>query len=110
MRTLTRVRVAVGVACLAAADPTFAATIYGTIYENGAPVPNADLTLTCPADGSPVPTSTDTRGTYRFTVNTTGRCELVVRRGDAQAATTVILYDDPTPYDFDITGDQLVRR
>jgi uncharacterized protein YfaS (alpha-2-macroglobulin family) len=115
MRTPSSVRTALAaLICLADSGLASAATIYGAIFENGAPVANAALTLTCAADGTPRQTNTDARGTYRFTVSTTGRCEFIVRSGDVQATTPVILYNDPTPYAFDLVRDahgvRLVRR
>jgi hypothetical protein len=81
-----------------------AATIYGTIRQDGKPVAKARVELVCGA--SSVRSQTDVRGTYRFTVNQTGRCELQVQGSSAR----VILYDEPTRYDFDVRQESDGRR
>lgn len=91
-----------------ASGPLLAATIYGSLQVAGQPAPNRDLQLHC--DGAVVAGKTDARGAYRFTVGQIGRCEL--RALDTEAP--VILYADPTRYDFDLqrVGGQprLVRK
>jgi len=85
-----------------------AATIYGTIQEAGRLVANVGVELLC--DGTRESSQTDARGTYRFTVNRTGRCQLQVQGGSAP----IILYDEPTRYDFEIRREagrpRLIRR
>ncbi len=99
--TLTAVSV---VSVLAVADPATAATIYGIILEGGRPAANAPVTLSC--SGAQTRTNTDGRGTYRLTLPRSGRCSLDVRGASAP----VILYEDPTRYDFEIAGARLLRR
>jgi hypothetical protein len=82
-----------------------AATIYGTIREGGQPLPNVGVELTCGGPGIP-PQQTDARGTYRFIVGRTGRCELRVQGATAP----VTLYDDPTRYDFEMRQEGGRRR
>ena len=85
-----------------------AATIYGIIQAGNQPVANTPVSVACPgADGQ---ATTDGRGTYRVTVARTGRCTLQVRGATAQ----VILYEEPTRYDFELQGAgaqaRLLRR
>src|SRR5262245_24263898 len=93
---------------LAMADQAAAATIYGIIVERGRPAGNAPVMLSC--SGAPARTSTDERGTYRLTIARSGRCTLDVRGATAP----IILYDEPTRYDFEIVGaptqPRLLRR
>jgi hypothetical protein len=85
-----------------------AATIYGTMQEAGRPI--ADLKVDLQCDGGRDSKQTDARGTYRFTVSWTGRCELRARGGSSP----VILYNEPTRYDFEIQQvggrPSLIRR
>jgi hypothetical protein len=80
-----------------------AATIYGTIYSNNQPLPNAELRFDC-WNGAPV--KTDERGSYRVSVSHIGRCNLSI----GNATGLVIFYQEPTRYDFDFLGNQLRRR
>lgn len=88
--------------------PGEAATIYGTIRQGGKPVANADVELAC-ARGRDS-RRTDARGAYRFTINQAGRCVLRV----LGASSPVILYEDPTRYDFDVRQEggrsRLIRQ
>ena len=86
------------------AGPAAAATIYGIIQASNQPVANAPVSVACP--GAEAKTTTDARGTYRLTVARTGRCTLEVRG----AASPVILYEEPTRYDFEVAGARLMRR
>ncbi len=91
-------RLALAVAALGAvAGPAVAATIYGSVSEHQQPVGNRDIELLCPGQ-NPVPSTTDARGSYRFTVAATGSC--VVRMGAAEAP--VILSDNPAQYNFEL--------
>ncbi|HEY2987456.1 MAG TPA: hypothetical protein VGL11_07005 [Candidatus Binatia bacterium] len=76
-----------------------AATIYGTISQGNQPVANAPVVLVC-GGSEAAKATTDARGTYRLTTGKTGRCNLKIGVG----STDVILYQDPTRYDFEITG------
>jgi hypothetical protein len=93
---------------LALASEVSAATIYGTLQEGGQPLSNLKVDLQC--QGRRDSRQTDARGTYRFTVSWTGRCELSARGGSS----TVILYNEPTRYDFEIRQvggrPSLIRR
>jgi hypothetical protein len=101
-------RAAVIVGALLGAGHAVAATIYGALSEGGQAVVGAPLELKCGADASAV--KTDARGAYRFTVNQTGKCELHV----AGAMAPIILYNEPTRYDYEIRRaggtTTLVRR
>jgi len=102
---LTATSIAFG---LVLAAPASAATIYGIILEGGRPAGNAPVTLSC--SGAQTRANTDDRGTYRLTLARSGRCSLSVRGVSAP----VILYEDPTRYDFEIGGaagqQRLLRR
>lgn len=110
MRSSTWMRAAsVGPVCVALAGPVAAATIYGSLSENQQPAANRSVSLVCPGQ-PPVPGSTDTRGSYRFTVHATGRC--MVRVGSAEAP--VILSVNPAQYNFELRNvggrAELVQR
>ena len=81
-----------------------AATIYGIIQASSQPVANTPVSVACP--GAEARTTTDARGTYRVTIARTGRCTLQVRGTTAP----VILYEEPTRYDFEVAGGRLMRR
>ncbi|MGH7307787.1 MAG: hypothetical protein ACREK6_03750 [Candidatus Rokuibacteriota bacterium] len=89
---------------LTTAGPVAAATIYGTIQEGGRPLEKATVELSC--DGKRQSQQTDARGTYRFTVSRTGRCQLHLQGGSAP----VIVYDEPTRYDFEVRQEDGRRR
>ena len=89
---------------LVGAGQAAAATIYGIIQASNQPVANTPVSVTCP--GAEARTTTDARGTYRVTVSRTGRCTLQVRG----AAAPVIVYEEPTRYDFEVAGGRLMRR
>ena len=82
-----------------------AATIYGVIQQGNRPVRNTPVVLAC--GGTEVAQArTDDRGNYRLTAAQTGRCSL--RVGDASGE--VILYQEPTRYNFEAAGPRLIRR
>ena len=85
-----------------------AATIYGFIHENDQPVVRKEVVLKCGGDVETGKATTDQRGNYRITAARTGRCDLVVDRDRASGG--VILYTEPTQYNFDIKGGRLIRR
>ncbi len=101
------VAVALG-AVLNAPAIALAATIYGTIQENGAARSNVEVGLAC--DGNRIVQRTDARGTYRFSLPRTGHCALDVQG----ASTRIVVYDEPTRYDFELRRGSgrptLVRR
>jgi len=78
------------------ADRAAAATIYGLLLEGGQPVANTQVVLVCGT--AQARTTTDAKGTYRLTLPQPARCRLDVRNVSA----SVILYADPTRYDFEI--------
>lgn len=84
-----------------------AATIYGFIHENNQPVVRKEVALKC-GDVEAGKAITDERGNYRITATRTGRCDLVVDRDRASGG--VVLYTEPTQYNFDIIGGRLIRR
>jgi hypothetical protein len=94
--------------------PAGAATIFGTLTQQGKPVAKAHLTLSCAGLPSPVETQTDERGSYHFSVATKGGCKLNLQNGSVKAQTDVIVDPTPTQYDFELNlgkdGAHLVRR
>lgn len=82
---------------LLSAGPAWAATIYGSLSQGGQALANARLELQC--GGDTTSGQTDARGSYRFTVKLTGRCELRVAGG---GVAPVIVYNEPTRYDYDL--------
>jgi hypothetical protein len=101
-RMLKLATVASALAISAEAD---AASIYGIIQQGNQPVRNTPVILIC--DGTEAArATTDDRGRYRLTASRTGGCSLRVGRASGE----VILYQDPTRYNFDTVGTQLIRR
>jgi hypothetical protein len=107
-RCATTVTIAVLALVLAEAGQATAATIYGIIQASNKPVANTPVSVACA--GTEGRATTDERGTYRITVERTGRCTLQVHG----ATTQVILYEEPTRYDFELVGAgaqaRLMRR
>jgi hypothetical protein len=97
------------IAGMCACLPAAAGTIWGTIRENGVPLVNAQLVLSCPS-GNAAPVTTDSTGSYRFTIGGEGTCQLQIQSGGRQTSTQVIVYSDPARYDFRFDGGRLVRQ
>jgi hypothetical protein len=93
-----------GIALLAIDKDASAATIFGTVYLNNQPYANKELTLNC--GSGPLTSNTDARGSYRLNANHVGPCTL----SSGTLTTEVILYQNPSRYDFDVSGSQLRRR
>lgn len=81
----------------AGVGPAAAATIYGSLSENQQPAGNRSIQLLC-AGQNPVLSTTDERGSYRFTIGAAGTC--IVRVGTAEAP--VILSVNPAQYNFEL--------
>jgi hypothetical protein len=77
-----------------------AGQVYGTIYQNNQPVPNAQVALSCP--GGQAAGATDNGGVYRLFGRGTGTCILVLNLQGFQASGSLYSYDRPTAYDFDL--------
>ncbi len=99
------VQVGVFVCVLAVSAEAAAATIYGFIQENNQPVKTKEVVLKCGGTEA-ARAVTDDRGNYRITTPRTGRCILVV----GGASGDVVLYTEPTQYNFEIIKAQLIRR
>jgi len=104
-RWTTAIQVGTVACVLAMATEAAAATIFGFIQETNRPVAGRDVILNCGGveAGRGV---TDERGNYRISSPRTGRCLLLVGR----ASGDVVLYTEPTRYNFEIAGDRLIRR
>ena len=107
MRTKWTMTVQVGafICALAVSAEAAAATIYGFIQENNQPVKTTEVVLNC-GGAEAARAVTDHRGNYRITTGRTGRCILVV----GGASGEVVLYNEPTQYNFEIIRGQLIRR
>ena len=90
---------------LAVSAEAAAATIYGFIQENNQPVVKKEVVLNCGGTEA-ARAVTDDRGNYRITTARTGRCILSVGSANGD----VVLYAEPTQYNFAIIGQDLVRR
>ena len=95
--------------CLGAPQTALPATILGSVSRNNQPAANLPLSLSCP--GGNASGQTDARGSYRLTVNASGKCQLTAEGASAE----VILYNQsPTQYDFSLQGSgataKLVRH
>jgi hypothetical protein len=99
------VQVGAFVCALAISAEAAAATIYGFIQENNQPVRRREVVLNCGGKEA-ARAVTDDRGNYRITTGRTGRCTLVVN----SVSSGVVLYTEPTQYNFEIRGAQLIRR
>jgi len=99
------IEIAAFVSAIAVPVEAAAATIYGFIQANNQPVRTQEVVLNCQGTQT-AKAVTDDRGNYRITTTRTGRCNLVV--GDASG--DVVLYTEPTQYNFDIVNRQLIRR
>lgn len=83
-----------------------AATIYGTLTENGKPIANQQVRLICNGGASDQRES-DTQGNYQLRVPKADRCKLTVRNASAD----VFAYDgEPTKYSFDLSNGRLTKR
>ena len=86
-----------------------AATVFGTIYQQGKPLPNASIRLDCPWGAST--TVTDARGNFRAASAQHGSCTLTVSNGAASASGPVDFYPEPSKHDFEwAPGDPVLRR
>jgi hypothetical protein len=82
-----------------------AATIYGLILRDSRPAINVQVILRC-GDAEAAKAVTDDHGNYRLTAGRTGPCKLFANG----ASGDVVLYTEPTRYDFEIRGNTLARR
>src|SRR5262245_20264999 len=108
MLTRWRIAIQVGaivVCALAISAEARAATIYGVIQQENRPVANVQVVLRC-GDTEAVRAVTDDRGNYRLMTERTGSCKLHV----SGASGDVVLWAEPTRYDFEIRGNLLIRR
>ena len=79
------------------APAAFAETIYGTL--SGPEGPNRKLMVVC---GNVAQNGqADKSGSYRLTVKARGRC--VLRIQDVQQDLPIVLYEQPTRYDYEVT-------
>ncbi len=104
-RWITALQAGAFVCALAISVEAAAATIYGFIRENNQPVKTKEVVLNCGGTEA-ARALTDDRGNYRITTAHTGRCLLVV----GGASGDVVLYTEPTQYNFEIIKTQLIRR
>jgi hypothetical protein len=85
--------------CLAMASAAGAGEIFGTISENGKPLPQgAALKLECGAASATG--STDQFGSYSIRTAETGDCRLTLTYKGASPSLKVSLFEKPTRYDL----------
>jgi hypothetical protein len=88
--------------CLIAMWPAhvYAGNLFGTLFENGQPAKEAQITVTC--GSNTYDASTDEDGAYTIRATEAGRCAFSVNYKDKTAETEIFAYDQPTRYDFDL--------
>ena len=85
--------------CLIGASVATAAEIFGTVSENGKPLPEGvGLKLVC-GDAS-VSGATDRFGSYSLKTTATGECHLTATYKGASPSLKVTLYEKPSRYDL----------
>jgi len=104
-RSTIAVQVGAFVCALAVSAEAAAATIYGFIRQDNQPVRTKEVVLNCGRTEA-ARAVTDNRGYYRITTARTGTCILVV----GGASGDVVLYMEPTQYNFEISNARLIRR
>ncbi|MEQ1886229.1 MAG: carboxypeptidase-like regulatory domain-containing protein [Bryobacteraceae bacterium] len=87
-------------AVLAFAGVLHAGQLYGSVSENGKPVANAPVAITCA--GEQTKGSTNADGTYRITVMQQGRCTFTLTGRQGSPGVLVFSYDKPTLYDLEV--------
>ena len=84
--------------------------IYGSVIENGRPLANAQIQISCPGGSASAQTASD--GSFRVNVGAEGRCTFVLTQYGASAG--IFSYAKPTQYDFELRrqggGVQLIIR
>lgn len=90
----------VPVLLLLCAARTYAGEVFGTITQNGKPVP-AGLAVEITAGGKTYPGETDKFGAYRIFVKDKGKAAITVQTADSLAVTAELFsYDRSTRYDW----------
>lgn len=87
-----------------------AGQIYGTVIENGRPLANAFIQISCQSASAKAQTASD--GSFRLNIAAEGRCTFVLTQYAASAA--IFAHAKPTQYDFELRrqggGAQLLIR
>jgi hypothetical protein len=112
-KRLAMIRAIAAGMCLCGTMPVLAATIFGSVFLRGdQPAADKKVTLSCDGTSAPATGQTDRRGTYRLSINGSGKCKFTV--DDSKPADVVLFNQAPTQYDFILQGSgssaQLVRR
>jgi hypothetical protein len=86
-----------------------AGQIYGFIVDKGGnPLPNAQIEINCGGE-KPLVGTTAGDGTYRINVPQQGPCKLTLPKNGGVSA-NVVSYPNPSQYNFQLVGNQLLRR
>jgi len=92
---------------LGSAAALSAAEVFGTISENGKPLPaNVGVKLECGgASGPAVSGKTDQFGSYTLRSSASGDCRLTVEYKGSSPSLKVTLYEKPSRYDLVVAGE-----
>lgn len=82
-----------------AARPAAAAEVFGTISENGKPLP-AGVVVKLDCGAASVSGKTDQFGSYTLRSGAAGDCKLTVAYKSSSPSLTVTLYEKPNRYDL----------
>ena len=90
--------------------PASAGHLFGAMYDGGRPVQSAAVAVSCFRASANAQTGSD--GGYRLYVQESGKCTLRVTYRNQTAETSIISFDTPTRYDFDLVaeGNRYVLR
>jgi len=107
-----RTTLLVSALCIGLASAAHAGELFGTVSENGRPLPQG-TTLKLDCGGASASGSTDQFGSYRIQLNASGECSLSIAHKGSSPSLKVTLFDKPTRYDLvvkDEAGKVTVSR
>lgn len=112
-RSSIRIRIGIRTCILAAtlllgsAAAVSATELFGTISENGKPLPaGIAVKLECgEAPGAPASGKTDQFGSYTLRTTATGDCRLTIDYKSSTPSIKVTLYEKPNRYDLVVHGE-----
>ncbi|MBI4528839.1 MAG: carboxypeptidase regulatory-like domain-containing protein [Deltaproteobacteria bacterium] len=91
-------------------ESALAAQIYGSLVQNGKPVPGIEVYV---VDCAGCQAKTDAYGSYRIYIPTSGKFTLKVRYGSGELSHLIYSYNNPVRYDFELVnqaGQYVLRR
>jgi phosphate-selective porin len=101
-----------GSLCLILASAASAAEVYGTVSQNGKPLPQG-VALKLDCGGGSASATTDQFGSYSLKTAASGDCRLTVEYKGSSPSLKVTLYEKPSRYDLVIkeeSGKLTVER